>query len=59
MKTRFYLRKSTKSISINFECRNSITNIRCRTSTGFTLLNFKDWDEKKELFRILAHKLIL
>lgn len=52
MKTRFYLRKSTKSYSINFECRDAIGNIRLRTSTGHIILNSKDWDEKKEKIKI-------
>ena len=52
MKTRFYLRKSTKTYSINFEFRNSKGNIRLRTSTGYSLLNSKDWDNKKEKLKL-------
>lgn len=52
MKTRFYLRKNTQSYSINFEYRNSNGNIRLRTSTGFTILNFKEWDKKKERLKL-------
>lgn len=52
MKTRFYLRKSTKSFSINFECRNSHESIRLRTSTGFAILSPKDWDAKKERLKL-------
>lgn len=52
MKSRFYLRKSTKSFSINFECRNSSNNIRMRISTGYSILNSKDWDNKKERLKI-------
>ncbi len=52
MKIRFYLRKSTKSYSINFEYRNSNGNIRLRTSTGFTILNLKEWDSKKERLKL-------
>ncbi|WP_162126060.1 tyrosine-type recombinase/integrase [Flavobacterium phycosphaerae] len=52
MKTRFYLRKGTKSYSINFEYRNSYGNIRLRTSTGFTILNPKEWDAKKERLKL-------
>ena len=52
MKTRFYLRKGTKSYSINFEYRNSNGNIRLRTSTGFTILNPKEWDTKKERLKL-------
>jgi integrase len=52
MKTRFYLRKGTKSYSINFEYRNSNPNIRLRTSTGFTILNPKEWDAKRERLKL-------
>jgi hypothetical protein len=52
MKTRFYLRKSTNSYSIIFECRNSNDNIRLRTSTGFSVKNSKEWDTKKERIKI-------
>lgn len=52
MKTRFYLRKGTKSYSINFEYRNSNGNIRLRNSTGFTILNPKEWDAKKERLKL-------
>ncbi len=52
MKTRFYLRKGTKSNSINFEYRNANGNIRLRTSTGFTILNPKEWDGKKERLKL-------
>jgi site-specific recombinase XerD len=52
MKTRFYLRKSTKSYSINFECRDAVGNIRLRTSTGYIILNSRDWDETKEKIKI-------
>ncbi len=52
MKTRFYLRKSTKSFSINFECRNCNGSIRLRTSTGFAILRSKDWDTKKESLKL-------
>lgn len=48
MKIRFYLRKSTKNYSINFEFRSSNGNIRLRTSTGFIVQNSKQWDSKKE-----------
>jgi hypothetical protein len=47
MKTRFYLRKSTNSYSINFEFRNSLGNIRLRISTGYSVSNLKEWDSKK------------
>lgn len=52
MKTRFYLRKSTNSYSINFEFRNSIGNIRLRISTGYSVSNLKEWDSKKERIKI-------
>ena len=52
MKTRFYLRKSTKNYSINFEYRDSHENIRLRTSTGHIILNPKEWDTKKERLRL-------
>lgn len=52
MKTRFYLRKGSKSYSINFEYRNTIGNIRLRTSTGFTILNPKEWDTKRERLKL-------
>jgi integrase len=52
MKIRFYLRKSTKSYSINFEFRNSLGNIRLRTSTGYSIYNLKEWDNKKERIKI-------
>ncbi len=52
MKIRLYLRKSTKSYSINFECRNSSGSIRMRTSTGYTILNSKEWDSKKERLKL-------
>lgn len=52
MKTRFYLRRSIKSYSINFEYRNANGNIRLRTSTGFTILNPKEWDTKKERLKL-------
>lgn len=52
MKIRFYLRKSTKNYSINFEFRSSNGNIRLRTSTGFIVQNSKQWDAKKERLKI-------
>lgn len=52
MKIRFYLRKSTKNYSINFEFRSSNGNIRLRTSTGFIVQNSKQWDTKKERLKI-------
>ncbi|MFN3968482.1 tyrosine-type recombinase/integrase [Flavobacterium sp.] len=52
MKTRFYLRKSTKSYSINFEYRDAYLNIRLRTSTGYSILNSKSWDDKKEQLKL-------
>lgn len=52
MKIRFYLRKSTKNYSINFEFRSSNGNIRLRTSTGFIVQNSKQWDSKKERLKL-------
>lgn len=52
MKTRFYLRKSKNSYSINFEFRNSLGNIRLRISTGYSIYNLKEWDSKKERIKI-------
>lgn len=52
MKTRFYLRKSTKNYLINFEYRDSYSNIRLRTSTGYSILNPKSWDNKKEQLKL-------
>jgi integrase len=52
MKIRFYLRKSTKKYSINFEYRSSNGSIRYRTSTGYMIQNSKEWDNKKERLKI-------
>jgi integrase len=52
MKIRFYLRKSTKNYSINFEFRSSNGNIRLRTSTGFIVQDPKQWDSKKERLKL-------
>lgn len=52
MKIRFYLRKSTKKYSINFEYRNSNGSIRLRTSTGYMIQNSKEWDSRKERLKI-------
>ena len=52
MKIRFYLRKSTKNYSINFEFRSSNGNIRLRTSSGFIVQDSKQWDSKKERLKL-------
>jgi integrase len=52
MKIRFYLRKTTQNYCIYFEFRNSAGTIRLRTSTGFYLVNKKDWDSKHQRIKI-------
>lgn len=51
MKTKFYLRKSTKKSTINFEFRNG-TQIRFRASTGFVINSEKDWDSGKQKMKL-------
>jgi len=52
MKIRFYLRKSAKNYSINFEYRSSSENVRLRTSTGYIIQNNNQWDCKKERLKL-------
>ena len=61
MKTKFYLRKSNKKSTIQFEFRNG-KDTRFRASTNFVINSDKDWDTKNQKMRLPSstsnHKLI-
>ncbi len=51
MKTKFYLRNGSKKSTLNFEFRNG-TNIKFRTSTGFSVNSQKDWDSVRQKMKL-------
>lgn len=51
MKTKFYLRKGTQKMSINFEYRDGIKT-KFRASTGFIIRSEKEWDTVKQKIKL-------
>ena len=51
MKTKFYLRKGTQKMSINFEFRDGVKT-KFRASTGFIIRNEKEWDSVKQKIKL-------